>query len=463
MPVIAIKPASCLQASVFTVDLDNSGAQIHIGQRKRDPNDASFDLARITFRDSGFFDDPGELQAGTPAIRQARTANPNGAVVVVFIHGWHHNAAWDVGMDSGDAHFREFRNVLAGLALREAERYLRPEEGGEIEIRGGRRVVGIYLGWNGDPANSWRVNTLLNHTTFWGRYDVAKKIGAGNDLRAAVRQIVASTKDPLDGQQTPESPLILIGHSMGALMLESAFLSLLRAEDDPLVRAPGNRDTVQIRKNGQRISFPDVLIAVNSAADSQIAKDISAALQERKLEKTFISTQIRYAPPLFISVTSTADAATGWIWRTAQGLHFGRRTDGHDKSLLTHRFTREDKGVQCEPAGAVDKGQNWHCLRRPAPNDIAMPNIDIDLPTREREGLADRQVPHDRYRLSPIRNAAKPHLAWLFQVPREVTADHNDIFNSRARLLLMAMIQLSGAVMSLARDWERNFEPQIVQ
>ncbi len=49
---------------------------------------------------------------------------------------------------------------------------------------------------------------------------------------------------------------------------------------------------------------------------------------------------------------------------------------------------------------------------------------------------------------------------WVFQVPPEVIKDHNDIFNTKARSLILALIQISGAVASLAEDWGASFEPE---
>jgi hypothetical protein len=39
-------------------------------------------------------------------------------------------------------------------------------------------------------------------------------------------------------------------------------------------------------------------------------------------------------------------------------------------------------------------------------------------------------------------------------VPRTVMHGHNDIFNSRATSLILAIIQISGAVISLAKRWD---------
>ena len=393
----------------------------------------------IEFRDCGSRVDCTQLSAAENCIQQARRANENGAVVVVFIHGWHHNARWDLAKDDGDSHFKAFRQVLEALTLREAERYTsHPRDPREL----GRRVVGIYVGWNGDPAAPWlRQTRWLTHLSFWNRYRTAKRIGDSEDIREALRAIVAATKDGLD--ERPESPLILIGHSMGALMLESAFLSLLKAEDQPLVRRrePTPGACIDIQRRGEPISFPDVLLAVNSAADSGIAKEITSALETQELTKTLVADDIRYSPPLLISLTSRADSDTRIAWRIAQFPRVWRRTDGHDSSLFTHRFAITEKSVLCEPRGFVDLGQNWHCLRTPVPARRPTPSISVDLPTCERKGVEDRldyARDHARYQLTPLRDEERPHPAWVFQVPPEIVRNHNDIFNSRSSSLILA-------------------------
>ena len=106
--------------------------------------------------------------------------------------------------------FKEFRRVLMTLALRELERY-RPN--GTLA----RRVVGVLVAWNGDPSDSrWSGVPVLTHTSFWNRYRTAKNIGKGEAMRDVIEMIVEHTKAPLeDMPQLADSPLILIGHSMG--------------------------------------------------------------------------------------------------------------------------------------------------------------------------------------------------------------------------------------------------------
>src|SRR5712692_6594482 len=391
--MVSTKSALYPSGAVFNVDAQG----VKPGREDRLPNDQSFDVAVIEFNDDGTFVDSSQLAAAADCVREARRSNDNGAIVVFFIHGWHHGATWDVARNDGDTHFLAFRRVLMGLTLREAERY--------TPGPAGRRVVGVYFGWNGDPASSWLRDTRwLTHLSFWDRYRTTKTIGDGEAIRDAIRTLVARTKNPMElspGQPRPESPLILIGHSMGALMLESAFLSLLGGEDDPLVRGQTGQPPgpVEIRRGVESVSFPDLLLALNSAADSDIAKGIKMALERQKLTKTAAADGIRYSPPLFISATATADSDTGSIWRWARFPKLWRTTDGHDSSLFTHTFGIGEARVSGEPRGFVDHGQNWHCLRAPTPPRKPTPEFAIDLPVRERRGLEDRPD-HNRYRLA---------------------------------------------------------------
>ncbi|MGE3802333.1 MAG: hypothetical protein AB7H80_15060, partial [Candidatus Kapaibacterium sp.] len=82
----------------------------------------------------------------------------------------------------------------------------------------------------------------------------------------------------------------------------------------------------------------------------------------------------------------------------------------------------------------------------------------VDLPAQKRTEHSAYQ--HERYELRPLGDGMSEHLAWIFQVPKDVINDHNDIFNFKSMLLVLALIQISGATMSLAEDWSRNFESE---
>ena len=62
------------------------------------PMQPSFDVATVTFDDSGAFADAAQIDAAARLVKEARENNPNGAVDVL-IHGWHHNADWTPNFD----------------------------------------------------------------------------------------------------------------------------------------------------------------------------------------------------------------------------------------------------------------------------------------------------------------------------------------------------------------------------
>ena len=194
-----------------------------------------------------------------------------------------------------------------------------------------------------------------------------------------------------------------------------------------------------------------------------------AECKSRNLTKRLVATDVGvdYAPPLLISVTSSADKSTGVTWPVAQGIgrlfglsadsYDGRYTDGHDPLLQTHNLTALGVGPQCQRMQGLDFGQEWHCLRFPIPRSQPTPGFAVDLPEISRH--APGGPLHRRYQLNP-KYPNERRLAWLFQVPPELVGNHNDIFNPLSSLLFMALTQISGAVMSLAKDIELNFEAE---
>jgi hypothetical protein len=422
--------------TVFTVE--RGAAQQRPATPPMPPNHQSFDVATLVFDDAGALTNPATLAALVSHVEGARRACPQGVLVAVFVHGWHHGPAWD------DTHFVAFRELLMGLTLREAERY----GAGPC----GRRVIGVYVGWNGDPS-SWIGPT---ETSFWDRLAVAGAVGDGA-LRYALRELVRATKDPAVADAPHESPFVLVGHSMGALVVESAFLSLLTDADRPLafdLPSDAPPRPIETMWNGQRVAFPDVVLALNSAADSQLYRDVDAALAANHVTKRAVGRKHGYDAPVIVSATSVADAATGKIWRLARP---GRSTDGHDTSLHTHTFSVIARDVSRPPRGNVSFGQAWHGILEPAPSQAppgVPPVFEIDLPAADFRHDAPS---HDRYRLAPRPGVSRSG-GWVFHVPDDLVADHNDIFNQRAGSLVLALLQLSGAVASLAADFDDTFE-----
>jgi hypothetical protein len=447
--------------SVFQVrraDLDRSGQDY--------PEDQSFDLAIVQFLDDGSLTDPTQLKRATEAIEAARRLYKTGAVVVAFIHGWHHDADWDIDAAGGDQHFMDFRRVLMTLALRELERG--PDRR--------RRVVGVYLSWNGDPDGSlFGKGSSLRNLSFWNRLRTARKVSRQEDIRRTLTEIVAHTKQTLDDHpDLPSSPLILVGHSMGALILEAAFLFLL--SNFPAVASDAARRREQLDVETylaeQLVDFPDLVLLLNSAAGGDVARQLGVEVLHRQLRREVRLNHLRYPAPVVISATSSRDLATRVAWR------FGnlpwRKAEGHDKRLRTHDLIWTGQVRQCFPKQldnlATSFGQPWHCLRSPVADTAGRHAFPIDLPTTTplQEGLqAAFAAQHTRCILTPVQptmaNAQedpRPSPLWMVRLPSKVSRGHNDIFNPRASLLILAFMQISGAIVSLGEALEEVFEPE---
>ena len=171
------------------------------------------------------------------------------------------------------------------------------------------------------------------------------------------------------------------------------------------------------------------------------------------------------------------DMATRLIWRFAN-LPW-HKTAGHNRSLFTHELRTRGEETLCAAAAlgslAVSFGQPWHCLRYPDPPKADFPSVPIDLPKAIPLQEYERVLPqHIRYVLKPlgekkgvlglVRHKATLddlHPFWIFRMPPAISSSYNDIFNFRSSLLIMALLQISGAIMSLAKGWEEVFEEEI--
>ncbi len=401
----------------------------------------------VEFKDDATFAEPSQLPGVLQCIAELRRRDSNGVVVLAFAHGWHHNADWDVVHDSGDTHFKAFRRIMMSLALREAERGL-----------AARRVVGVFLGWRGQTADG-PLRTRVDPRTFWSRLNTAERIGNGIAIRKAMVSIIDTTKGEVFGAfNRLESPLVFAGHSMGALMIETALLSMLRSEPDSVLK-PSTRlpePCATVRRGTKAVQFPDLVLLLNAATDSRIAQEMSGLLQKERLSRDIQCPPYSYSGPVVVSVTSEKDMATKTLFPLGRP---GHKSEGHDASVFTHSLVRLSPGATCSPKGPehimVSFNQAWHCLRSPEMNNGQLTSIALDLP-QGKKGEEGNPC-HVRYRIKPIRPLASPAF-WIFQVPGDVIGGHSDVFNARSNLFVMALAQASGGVLSLAGQWTEVFE-----
>ncbi|MDN7176573.1 hypothetical protein M0D69_00750 [Caballeronia sp. SEWSISQ10-4 2] len=302
------------------------------------------------------FDDQGWLYPDRPASATQPAETPSGQIehvmkrlrqllddgddlsIIVFVHGWKHDADVD---DSNVDIFRHLLQTFAGDELYQAS------HGGKR-----RKVVGIYVAWRGA---SWpgKDSGPVMDLSFWGRKEAARRVSVGSArelfarMRAMQRYYNATPAGenkalgPQNEQSVnrPRIRTLMIGHSFGALILFAAtsgpLTEVLSAQDD-LPGTDGGYDPAE------RIA--DMIVLVNPAFEA-VRYEPLFAVADRYKPRT-------YQPPLLVSITSTADWATGMAFPAGRAVYtvFERpassdaqsvamnHTPGHIDHYLTHRL-----------------------------------------------------------------------------------------------------------------------------
>lgn len=182
----------------------------------------------------------------------------DGLFMVVYVHGWRSNASED---RDALARFRWFVTELArsdDLCLQAGPE---PSEGGaegeDAPCAVRPHVYGVYVAWRGDAVGN-RLGSLpiAEYLTFWNRKAAAKRVagtamtetllGLFDALETADRSRFQQRKDQAGSELTaltapPRSRSLVIGHSMGARILEYAFAQAFLAKRLEARRSYGRR------------------------------------------------------------------------------------------------------------------------------------------------------------------------------------------------------------------------------
>ena len=203
--IICFSLSSCVTQQQFRTDYDPSP---YSPKATNDPNAvievaANYTMGYVEFDDQGWLFNRKQIDAVTSQFSEE--SKTNGLLMVVFVHGWKHNAS------SEDDNVAMFHNhMLAPLAV--MEDFLSKKES-----RPRRRVVGVYVGWRGLSDDI----PYLNNVTFWSRKNVAERVGHGavielfSQLEALRNQNNLENKDEIDAHQRLSTKLLILGHSFG--------------------------------------------------------------------------------------------------------------------------------------------------------------------------------------------------------------------------------------------------------
>jgi len=219
---LALAMAAFVALALATLDYRHHAHRPGAAAIYRDTGgDTPYSLAFVEFDDQGWLWQPAQADSALELVEQ--TAARSDTFVVVYVHGWHHDAS------CCDRNVECFKALLAKLSHRLRAR-ADGDRGSAAQNRpSAYRVVGIYIGWRGRSMPGW-----LDYLTFWGRKAAAERVGEG-DLREFLLRL-DRLHDEHRATETGHRSLglITIAHSFGAL---AVFRTLGPRLESLLVRA----------------------------------------------------------------------------------------------------------------------------------------------------------------------------------------------------------------------------------
>ncbi len=322
-------------------------------------------------------------------------------VVVVFIHGWKNNAS---PANEDGKNLRDFKLLMGRLGRHEPVLASRRQLRANTAVAA-RSYIGVYMAWRGQSV----ANNVF--TTFWNRRDAAQRVGS-SDFAEALFRIMGATKE-----NSPESRVVVVGHSFGARVLETAitnsFISLLI----PPPTQPLQDETV--------VSPADLIVYVNPATDSFRTKQMIELMKRTQFRVSRGAEKIE--PPLFVSVTSTGDTATG----TAFPL-------GQDLSAMRKSF-RSGYGN----SGATVPSQKVFFTRTPGHIPFLFSHVvqQFSGPCISQSNLLRFQARGDCYQMSALPQRWNDTAFWVTTVPPGVIRNHVDIFNDGFVAMITGLLE----------------------
>ena len=304
------------------------------------------------------------------------------------LYGWKNNAS---PYNETHKNLLAFNKLLAQLAAGE-------KLTANAQARPPRTYIGVYMAWRG------QVLAGDVFATFWNRRDAAARI-AGPAFSEAIYRIISATK-----QDSPNSKVVVVGHSFGARILENAisdaFVSLVLP----------NPNLGSSEQTTNPISPADLIVYVNSANDSFHAKEMIELLKRSSVEVG--RRPGAPAGPLFLSVTSVGDLATKIAFPI-----------GQDFSALTKSFRQYDY----TDGGSLTDSQRKYFKRTPGHLRRLLSHevVKNSLGKIDCTSIDDKvrfYVGDECYELHPrsLRWNDSPY--WITTVPKVIIPDHSQIF-----------------------------------
>jgi hypothetical protein len=235
--------------------------------------------------------------------------------VIVFVHGWRHNAS------IGDSSVADVRHYAAHVARFLEERCV------SEKLYCDTRVTAIYIGWRGARVDETALQRLFGSAvggvfaeiaagaTLFDRKPVSEQVAPGAISALRTLLLGLSAKD-LEGNPKPGAPInrmIVFGHSLGGNLLATGL-------KDDLVKL------VRFHKPGDRLPpvLGDLVVLINPASEASkwtgVQREVWRRIAYRPDDATPFSTVIEghnFFPvdqkPIIVSVTAALAFPAGGL------------------------------------------------------------------------------------------------------------------------------------------------------
>ena len=216
-------------------------------------------------------------------------------IVMVFVHGWKHNATAGPPEDANVQGVKDFADMLRGHYL---DSHVTDEGDPCDEATTGCKllrhpVVAVFIGWRGNSVSHYF--PVLRQFSYFGREKTAYRVG-NTSLTDTLMEISKAARPPGSNVDPFQPFLLMVGHSFGGLVLERTLAQTFmgRLERD------GDADS----------SFADLVVYVNTAVAATDSKQVIDLLAEDKVEHHSANRADHKRYPLFVSISSSDDQAT---------------------------------------------------------------------------------------------------------------------------------------------------------
>lgn len=366
------------------------------------------------------FDDQGQLwsrdstKATIDAVWDAAETEP--VAIVVFAHGWHHNATAD------DDNLVDFDNTL--LCIAQVERTFRESGGGSTL----RKTVGIYVGWRGRSSKGF-----LDYATFWTRKAAAERVG-----ERGVAEILYRLSAIRNANE--DNRFVVLGHSFGGGVIYSATVHAVSAELEEIAELANMERPRPARTNETRV-FADMVVVLNSAFEAQRFEALRSRTEELFSRKDYNVAR----SPLFVSITSSDDAATRYVFKA--GRFFSTTLRDYRPRSGDVRQSAADRTA----LGHYDPYLTHElrsCIREGAP--CAFPGVPyVDLFKQAASEWFGRDEPNWRvsFPTAVLCHTQGPKLSPVFNIKTDETLieGHNGIWGSPTLLFIRDLVAVNFA------------------